>query len=279
MYLILLIFVLLGVAFYTLFERKVLGLSQRRLGPNKLIFWGILQPVMDGLKLIFKEEVKLWNISYSTFFIPSFLLFFVIMQVWFLIAREINMSFLIFLLILGTMVYRSILIGIISNSKYASLGRLRNACQAIRYEISIRFQIISFLLVWKSLVLDPYLSFLTFLLPLLGIWWISCVCECNRAPFDFAEGERELISGFNIEYSSMGFIFIFLGEYGIILVLRRISRIIFFNCNLFIFFCFFFSFILLRTTFIRLRFDLLIIICWYIILPLRISFCLISGII
>ena len=165
-----------------------------------------------------------------------------------------------------------------ANSKFGFLGAIRNACQRVSYEISIRFQILRFILILFSITIKSFFSsYINLNILLLSIWWIFCICECNRAPFDFAEGERELIRGFNVEYSSIGFIFIFLGEYGIIIRLSLITTFFFFLNNIFIYFILFLSLILFRTSYPRFRFDLLIQACWLIFLPLVIRillFCL-----
>jgi NADH:ubiquinone oxidoreductase subunit H len=174
------------------------------------------------------------------------LLFFVIIEVWILVPVVFNhstfiFSSLLFLLILGIIVYNVVLVGVVSVSKYGFLGGIRAGCQAIRYEIRFSFQLFILLNLIKQLTLFRVRGLCSLLI--LIIWWISCICECNRAPFDFSEGERELIRGFNIEYSRVGFIYIFLGEYGIILVLSIMRSCLFFNSSFFIFSVFFYLFI------------------------------------
>ena len=245
------------------------------MGPNKLTFFGIFQPFIDALKLIIKEITKQeLTKSWKLYFFPGGL-FFCIIFLWFLIPSKYSNSrlfndFFFLLLILGVEFFFVLLLAIFSNSKYAFIGRIRSARQRIRYEICLRF------IIFCPLVLFFSLSFKTFFLRRIRLsliifffWWVLCLIQCNRAPFDFSEGERELIRGFNIEYGSVGFIYIFLREYGRILFFSIFRSLLFFNL-LFVFFLLFFSFILIRSSFPRYRYDLIIKICWIIILPFTI---------
>jgi NADH-ubiquinone oxidoreductase chain 1 len=173
---------------------------------------------------------------------------------------------------LGLIVFFIILLAILRKSKFASLGSLRSARQRISYEIRLRFIIFSpFVLLHSLIFWKFYYRRLTLRVLVFLLWWITCLMECNRAPFDFAEGERELIRGFNVEYSSLGFVFIFLGEYGIILLFSILTSIMFFN-RFTIFIILFMSLIVVRTSYPRFRYDLIIEMCWLIVLPFRILF-------
>jgi NADH-ubiquinone oxidoreductase chain 1 len=177
---------------------------------------------------------------------------------------------LFFIVIMGLVVYNTILAGIISKSKFGMLGAIRRACQSVSYEISLSFQLLSLAVLPSRFILGSQTRLrVSFLMA--GLWWVRCVCECNRAPFDFAEGERELIRGFNVEYSAVGFVFIFLSEYGIILALSLVTSSLFLRRSLAGFCFFFFTFCIFRATFPRYRFDLLIKFCWLAVLPLSIS--------
>lgn len=272
-----LVLVLLRVAWYTLLERKFLSYSQWRVGPNKVSIVGIFQPIIDGLKLILKEYNFFFLSSAHKFFFFPIFLFVIIIFIWRLIYS--NFSFfcfyndiLVFMLFLGVRIFFILTLRIFSNSKFALLGRIRAASQTISYEIRINFiLLLPFIIFFRINFFSfkhkfPGLEWIIFL-----FWWVSCVIECNRAPFDFAEGESELIRGFNVEYSSVGFVFIFLSEYGIMLFFSLLTTILFFFN--FIFFIFLFSmFIIIRSSYPRYRYDKIMYICWKVFLPFTIFF-------
>jgi NADH-ubiquinone oxidoreductase chain 1 len=269
--------VLLGIAWYTLLERKFLRYSQWRVGPNKLVFIGILQPMIDGIKLIFKE----FNFMYLRlliyfFFFPLFL-FFLIVILWSILPRTLCVfnyfnDLIFFVLFLGLRIFFIILLRLFSNSKFASLGSIRAASQSVSFEIRINFILLaSFCLLNSLSIFFFFKKFYILDIFLVLFWWVSCLIECNRAPFDFAEGERELIRGFNVEFSSIGFVFIFLSEYGIILFFSIMTTLVYFN-NFFFFFFFFSIFILIRSSYPRYRYDKIINFCWVIVLPFSIFF-------
>ncbi len=269
------IFILMAIAFYTLIEQKILSLTQNRLGPNKFSFQGILQPLLDGVKLIFKENLKLIKIFIKKPLFFSIILFILIAQIWFLIPNKTNnittiYRTLLILILLSIMSYSILIIGITTKSKFGRLGRIRASAQTIRYEIRLAFILLSPLILWTTLSIKRIKLWLNPRILLFIFWWITCLAECNRAPFDFAEGERELIRGFNIEYSSRNFIFIFLAEYGIILVFSLITTSLYFNKRHLIFILLITSFLTIRRTYPRFRYDMLIKLCWTLILPLSI---------
>ena len=253
------------------------------MGPNKLRFKGVLQPVFDGIKLFLKEIVLPVSRIFNLFFLGPIVSFLVILIIWLLI-KEIfyffNLKILIifFLILLGLSVYSTLLAGWRSVSKFASLGRIRSCRQSISYEVGMALFFISIILFYCSIKIRFFSSFGNYLIlfPIFIIWFLSCIAETNRAPFDFREGERELISGFNIEFGAITFTLLFLAEYGIIIFFSIFSSFLFFSINLFIRFLIVFVFILIRSVFPRFRYDKLIKITWFYFLPCAIFFCLIS---
>nr|YP_005351128.1 NADH dehydrogenase subunit 1 [Emplectonema gracile]AEC12109.1 NADH dehydrogenase subunit 1 [Emplectonema gracile] len=282
---------LLAVAFFTLLERKVLGYIQLRKGPNKVGYMGLFQPFADAIKLFSKERVQLLSMNYLFFmFSPIFSLFLTLL-LWFLIPvwkSSFIFSFFgvfLFLCVSSLSVYSTLFAGWSSNSKYALLGALRAVAQTISYEVSMVLTLFSCLIVVGSFSffyygeIQNFLFFNFFLLsPIFVVWLITVLAETNRAPFDFAEGESELVSGFNIEYGGGSFALLFLAEYGSILVMGVFSSILFFGGLGFFFVCIFFSglisfFILwVRGSFPRMRYDRLMLLTWKGFLPFSLFF-------
>nr|AXS65640.1 NADH dehydrogenase subunit 1 [Histeroidea sp. 4 KM-2017] len=289
--LILLVGVLVGVAFLTLLERKVLGYIQVRKGPNKVGFMGVLQPFSDAIKLFSKEQtVPLMSNYYIYYLCPLFGLFlslFLWMSIpfWTLLF-SFNMSFLFFLCISSLSVYTIMVAGWSSNSSYSLLGSLRCVAQSISYEVSLALILLSFLFLISSLsIIDlykyqQYIWFLFLCFPLCLTWFVSCLAETNRTPFDFAEGESELVSGFNIEYSAGGFALIFLAEYSSILFMSTLCVFLFLGGDLssFIFYLkitfMSFMWVWVRGTLPRYRYDKLMYLAWKSFLPLSLNFML-----
>jgi NADH:ubiquinone oxidoreductase subunit H len=300
-FLIIIIPVLLSVAFFTLFERKLIGYIQKRRGPNMVGFLGILQPMADGLKLFLKEPVIPGNANrYIYLFAPiitlflSFLGWMVIPFGESLVFSNLNLGILYIFAISSLGVYGIIMAGWSSNSKYAFLGALRSAAQMISYEVSIGIILMSVLLVSESLNLtDIVLAqeniwfFIPFW-PMCLLFFISAVAETNRHPFDLPEAEAELVSGYNVEYSSVGFAFFFIGEYANIILMSSLIVILFFggwlppfSTNLlelpgyFWFslkiFIFIFLFILIRAGLPRYRYDQLMRLGWKVFLPISLG--------
>lgn len=278
-----LVFVLLAVAFVTLLERKILGYIQFRLGPNKVGFLGILQPFSDAIKLYNKEVITPIMANVLPFFTSPILRLSLAMFVWsslpfFKSVLSLKLRILYFLAILGIGVYPTLVAGWSSNSNFCSLGRIRSLAQTISYEVSLIFIILFRMFISFSLnifyltIIQKYSWFFIFFIPCF-IWFISVLAELNRTPFDFAEGERELVSGFNTEYRRGTFAIIFIAEYIIILFFRFFTSIIFFCSSvfsyllIFIVFYLLFFFIWTRATFPRYRYDKLINFSWKIILP------------
>nr|QZP41076.1 NADH dehydrogenase subunit 1 [Geoscapheus dilatatus] len=289
--LILLICVMVGVAFLTLLERKVLGYIHIRKGPNKVGFVGILQPFSDAIKLFTKEQTfPLMSNYISYYFAPIFGLFLSLL-IWMIIPYlsgmySFELGLLFFLSCTSLGVYTIMVAGWSSNSNYSLLGGLRAVAQTISYEVSLALILLSFVFLVSSYNLINFyyyqsylwLIFVTF--PLALIWFISCLAETNRTPFDFAEGESELVSGFNIEYSSGGFALIFLAEYSSILFMSMLMCILFLGGDLNTFFFFLklsfisFMFIWVRGTLPRFRYDSLMYLAWKSFLPLTLNFLL-----
>lgn len=287
---LLIIPVLVNVAFVTLLERKILGLSQSRKGPNKVRFFGLLQPFADAVKLFCKEIFQPNSRNKILFLSSPIIGIFLSLWIWLLspnleIALNFQFIILLFLLILGLGIYPLLFAGWASNNKYAFLGAIRGIAQTISYEISlalILFRILLTSLTLQIIKIGNYritIEILILTSPLLILWLISCVAETNRTPFDFSEGESELVSGFNIEYGAGGFALIFIAEYAIILYFSFITRIIFFGFFIsflgvsFLTTILFSFWVWLRATLPRHRYDFLIIIAWKKILPLTLIFC------
>lgn len=289
--LFLLIFVLIGVAFLTLLERKVLGYIQIRKGPNKVSFTGILQPFGDAIKLFSKEQISpLISNYYIYYFSPVFNLFFSLI-IWvcipfIVILLNFNLNILFFLCCSRLGVYTVIIAGWSSNSNYSLLGRLRSVAQTISYEVRLAIILICFLVLTSRLSIIDFLIYQNYIyifflcFPLCFVWVSRIIAETNRTPFDFAEGESELISGFNIEYRRGGFAIIFLAEYSRILFIRFIFVLLFLGSNLLSLFFYLkvvfisFLFIWLRGTLPRFRYDKLIYLAWKRFLPLALNFLL-----
>ena len=289
--------IILSVAIVTLLERKVLGGIQRRVGPNKVGFYGILQPIGDALKLLLKETI-IPGISNSLLFILApILTFFLSLVNWGLIPLtygtvlivETNMGVLILFAVSSLSVYAIIMSGWSSNSRYAFLGTLRSTAQMVSYEVSIGLIMICVLICSNSLNLlnivkgQIYIWYILPLFPLFLLFYISALAETNRPPFDLPEAEAELVAGYFVEYSAMTFAQFFLGENINILFVCSLIVILFFggwlfifNLNFYIFFMMkilllLFSFVWVRVTFPRYRYDQLMRLGWKIFLPLSLG--------
>nr|YP_009654692.1 NADH dehydrogenase subunit 1 [Scoparipes salvazai]QCI09221.1 NADH dehydrogenase subunit 1 [Scoparipes salvazai] len=288
-YMITLVCVLVAVAFVTLLERSVLGYIQLRKGPNKVGLIGLLQPFSDGIKLFFKEPTYPYKSNFLIYYLSPVFMLMLSFLMWslypFLVnVYNFNYGLLFFMCCTGMGVYGVLLAGWSSNSNYALLGGLRSVAQTISYEVSMAmimlcvivfvfsFNLVDFMLYQK------YVWFLFFSFPLFFCWLSSCLAETNRAPFDFAEGESELVSGFNVEYSSGGFAFIFLSEYMNIIFMSMLTVIMFLGCDLWspLFYIkvtfIVFWFIWVRGTLPRFRYDKLMYLTWKLFLPLSLNY-------
>ena len=257
--------VLISVAYLTLAERKIMGGMQQRMGPNVVGFHGLLQPLADGLKLLLKESVIPTNSNTFSFIFAPILTFFLSLVGWSIIPfsnfgffANINISVLFIFAVSSLGVYGIILSGWASNSRYAFFGGLRSAAQMVSYEVSIGLILVSILLCVGSLNFVDIVLFqnnVFFVVPFFALFLmflVSILAETNRAPFDLPEAESELVSGFNVEYASMGFALFFLAEYGSIILMSTFCVLMFLGGWLFIPYLYIFDpFVLgLKTSFI-----------------------------
>nr|WNO18724.1 NADH dehydrogenase subunit 1 [Caprona alida alida] len=289
--LILIIGVLIGVAFLTLLERKVLGYIQIRKGPNKVGFMGLLQSFSDAIKLFSKEQMYLNYSNYLSYYFSPIVGFILSLMLWVMIPYYFNMvtfnlGLLFFLCCTSMSVYTIMVAGWASNSNYALLGGLRSVAQTISYEVSLSLILMSSIILVMDFNLMKYncyqsiIWFIFLMFPLSLCWMSSSLAETNRTPFDFAEGESELVSGFNVEYSSGGFALIFLAEYTSIMFMSMLFSLIYlggYDLTMFfylklVFISFFFIWV--RGTLPRYRYDKLMYLCWKIYLPISLNFML-----
>uniref|UniRef100_UPI00315DD98F NADH dehydrogenase subunit 1 n=1 Tax=Tuerkayana rotundum TaxID=3018952 RepID=UPI00315DD98F len=288
-FLILIVCVLIGVAFVTLLERKILGYIQIRKGPNKVGYIGILQPFSDAVKLFTKEQVIPTMSNFLVYYLCPVFSLFISLLVWVVVPYEtglmsFDLSILFFLCCLSMGVYSTMVAGWSSNCKYSLLGSLRAVAQTISYEVSLALILLSFVMLIGGFNLElfnkyqNYFWFITIAFPLGMVWFSSCLAETNRTPFDFAEGESELVSGFNTEYSAGGFALIFMAEYASILFMSALFVIFFLGSNPFGVLFYLktvmvsFVFVWVRGTLPRLRYDKLMYLAWKSYLPLSINY-------
>lgn len=294
----LILFIMLSVAFFTLLERKVLASMQRRRGPNVVGIFGLAQPVADGLKLLSKETIFPLSSNFFIFILAPFLIFSLSLLSWAvlpfaygLVAIDLNLSVLFIFLLSTISAYSLIISGWASNSKYAFLGGLRSAAQLISYEIVMLISLLPIFLDAGSLNLSDIISnqktifncftyFFSFVL-----CFIAMLAETNRVPFDLPEAESELVSGYNVEYSAVSFVFFFLAEYANIIAMSFLIVCIFFGGDSSFFgffeasffwfylklFFFLYFFIWIRATLPRLRFDQLMFFCWKVLMPIALA--------
>ena len=294
----LLVPLLIGVAYMTYAERKIMAAMQMRKGPNVVGPFGLLQPFADALKMLMKETIVPTGASRLLFLFAPMLTFMLAMIAWAVIPvndgwaiADINVGILYLFAISSLGVYGVIIAGWASNSKYAFLGAMRSAAQMVSYEVSMGFVIVTVLLCVGSLNLSEIVRaqqtvwFAIPLFPMFVIFFISTLAETNRAPFDLPEGESELVAGFFVEYSSMSFALFFLGEYANMILMSSLTVILFLGGWLppidiapfnwipgpiwfiaKICLCLF-TFVWVRATFPRYRYDQLMRLGWKVFLP------------
>nr|WMX20526.1 NADH dehydrogenase subunit 1 [Leucoptera malifoliella] len=280
--------VLIGVAYLTLLERKLLGYIHFRKGPNKVGIIGILQPFCDAIKLFSKEQIYLIYSNFMIYYITPIFSFMLSLMIWVLLPYyfnliSFNVGLLFFFCCTSVSVYMIMIAGWSSNSNYALLGGLRSIAQTISYEVSLILILMSLIMLimgFNMNLLKFYQSMIWFFLlmfPLMLMWFSSSLAETNRTPFDFAEGESELVSGFHIEYGGGGFALIFLAEYSSIMFMSMMMILLYFGgFSMIIFYLklvfISFIFIWIRGTLPRYRYDKLMYLCWKIYLPVSLNF-------
>jgi NADH-quinone oxidoreductase subunit H len=303
---------LLAIAYLTYAERKVLAMSQLRKGPNVVGWFGLLQPIADGLKMVLKETVIPSSANRVVFIAAPMITFTLAMVAWAvipfddkLVIANINVGILYLFAISSLGVYGVIMAGWASNSRYAFLGALRSAAQMVSYEVSIGFVLVTVLLCAGSLNLTEivlsqrHVWYAIPLLPMFVVFFVSALAETNRAPFDLVEGESELVAGYFVEYSSMSFGLFFLGEYGNMILMSAMTSILFLGGWLpplgiepfaglwqhvwhglwfalkaaFVLFCF----LWVRATFPRFRYDQLMRLGWKVFLPLSLFWLVLTA--
>ena len=308
--------IMLSVAYLTLAERKVIGYIQVRIGPNRVGPRGLLQPIADGLKLLMKEIIIPTNANRFLFIVAPILALMPALAAWAVIPFDDGMVLadidagLLYILALTSMgVYGVIIAGWASNSKYAFLGALRSAAQVVSYEIAMGFALVGVLLAAGSLNLGKIVTaqeggilhwFWLPLLPLFLVYFISGVAETNRAPFDVAEGESEIVAGFHVEYSGMTFALFFLAEYANMILISALAALMFcggwlspfqgipFLENAFAWVpglgwllakmtVFLFLFLWFRATFPRYRYDQIMRLGWKVFIPITIVWLVVVG--
>lgn len=296
------------VAYYTYAERKVIGYMQMRKGPNRVGPKGLLQPFADMFKLMFKEIIIPTNSNRYLFIIAPVITFAASMSAWAvmpftdtLVFADINAGLLYILAMTSVGVYGVIIAGWASNSKYALLGAMRSAAQIVAYEIAMGFALVGVLMAGGSLNLGDIVEsqsgsawnwFVVPLFPLFMVYLISGVAETNRAPFDVAEGESEIVAGFHVEYSGMTFAVFFLAEYANMILIAMLSSLMFFGGWLspvpsligdsigWLFFktaVFMWLFLWFRATFPRYRYDQIMRLGWKVLIPVTIVWLTVEG--
>ena len=279
------ILIALTVAFFTLFERKTIGLFHNRLGPNKVSFIGLLQPLLDAFKFFLKQNISpissnkiIYSVSPVLSLVISFLLWLSIPFFYF--SFSINYSILVFFCLGSFIVFGVLLAGWSSNSKYSLVGRLRSVAQSISYESVFSTLLVLFILLIFSFSVRTFISqsrlIFIFLFP---VWFICSLAEAHRSPFDFRESESELVSGYNTEYSSINFALVILAEYGVLVFSCVLIAVVFFSfitssfpfltALISVSLTFFVTWV--RITYCRFRYDILIIFSWKVLLPFSLS--------
>jgi NADH-quinone oxidoreductase subunit H len=290
------------VAYLTLAERKVIGYMQIRLGPNRVGYFGLLQPIADGLKLFLKEIIIPSGSSKFLFVVAPVMALAPALAAWAVVPfnqgmalANVNAGLLYILTMTSLGIYGIIIAGWASNSKYAFLGAVRSAAQIVSYEIAMGFALVCVLMASQSMNLTDIVNgqhgrfgalnwYVIPLFPMFMVYLISGVAETNRAPFDMAEGESEIVAGFHVEYSGMAFALFFLAEYANMILIAFLTSIMFlggwlsplpFLPDSFIWLLgkvvfILFLFLWFRATFPRYRYDQLMRLGWKVFIPLTI---------
>ena len=299
---------LIAVAYFTWFERKVMAAMHLRMGPNVVGPWGLLQPFADAVKMFVKETILPTSANKIVFLIAPVLTFVLALVAWAvipfgegLVVSNINVGILYLFAISSLGVYGIIMAGWASNSRYGFLGALRSAAQMVSYEVSIGFVLITVLLVVGSLNLSDIVMaqqtvwFVIPLLPMAVVFFISALAETNRVPFDLPEAESELVAGYQVEYSAMTFGLLFMGENANLILMSGLTVILFlggwlppfdivpftwipgpiwFLAKIVVML---FVFVWIRATFPRYRYDQLMRLGWKVFLPLSMFWVVLTG--
>nr|YP_011013852.1 NADH dehydrogenase subunit 1 [Coronocyclus coronatus]WPY71306.1 NADH dehydrogenase subunit 1 [Coronocyclus coronatus] len=275
MIILMMVFILQAIAFITLYERHLLGSSQNRLGPTKVSFMGVLQALLDGVKLLKKEQMTPLNSSDLSFLLVPGIAFVVMYLEWYILPYffdflSFEYSMLFFLCLIGFSVYTTLISGIVSKSKYGIVGALRASSQSVSYEIAFSLYLLAIMIHYSifSFVSEFNLSLLIIYLPFL----VMIIAELNRAPFDFAEGESELVSGYNVEYASVAFVLLFLSEYGSLIFFSVMSSMLFFKFSMIVSFMVFSIIVFIRSSYPRFRYDKMMTMFWFKFLPISLIF-------
>ena len=306
--LLIIIPVMLAVAYLTYAERRVIGYMQRRRGPNRVGYYGLLQPIADGLKLLSKEVILPTNANRFLFLLAPILSIGPSLAAWAvvpfsegLILADIDAALLYVLALTGIGVYGVIIAGWASNSKYAFLGAMRSAAQMVAYEIAMGFALVGVLMAGGSLNLGAITQaqegglfswFWLPLLPLFVVYFIAGVAETNRLPFDVAEGESEIVAGFHVEYSGMAFAIFFLAEYANMILIAALAGVMFLGgwqspfadgtdgLHWFLIktAAVAFFYLWFRATFPRYRYDQVMRLGWKVFIPITIIWIFVEGV-
>ncbi len=281
--------IILSVGFITLLERKILSLFNCRLGPLKVLIWGVVHFINDAFKIILKEWANLYIINNLMYYFVPFLMLMVSFLVWvvFPLYKFLFLIFInsvLFILLLGLKSFILLVIGWSVNSVYSSIRVIRIIIQVVSYEVRFILVILLFLMIIAEFNLiwfifyQYYIRFIFFRVGVYLIYYLRFLCEVCRLPFDFFEGESELVSGFNIEYNSLYFMYIYMVEYIDIFFICYFVVILFFNIDVLniIFYLFIlinlFLVIWIRGTYVRFRYDKIIILMWLYFLPILINY-------
>ena len=313
--LVIIVPLMLGVAYLTYIERKVIAYMHVRIGPNRVGKYGLLQPIADAIKLLFKELIIPSRANKYLYMIAPVITLGPSLAAWAVIPfndsfyiADLNVGLLFLLAMTSLSVYGIIIAGWATNSKYALLGALRSAAQTISYEIAMGFCFVGVLMLSRSMNLKDIVlaqsgGFLNWywlpLFPLFIIYWISAVAETNRAPFDVVEGESEIVAGFHVEYSGIRFALFFLAEYANMILVSVLCVIMFFGGwlppietgfigNLLFYIpsvfwllfkssFFVFTFLWFRATFPRYRYDQIMRLGWKIFIPITLVWIFVVG--
>jgi NADH-quinone oxidoreductase subunit H len=298
---------MLGVAYLTYAERKIIGWMQVRIGPNRVGFQGLLQPIADAVKLLMKEIIIPSGANRALFILGPILAIAPALAAWAvipvsdgLVVADINAGLLYVMAITSMGVYGVIIAGWASNSKYAFLGAMRSAAQIVSYEIAMGFALVGVLMASQSLNLTAIVQgqagglhqwYIWPLFPLFVVYLVAGVAETNRAPFDVAEGESEIVAGFHVEYSGMAFAVFFLAEYANMILVAALTTLMFLGGWLspvsflpdgivwwlaktaFVLFLF----LWFRATFPRYRYDQIMRLGWKVFIPITIVWIVVVG--